>query len=165
VIEDNSPRSALAAYPIHSLDRRHAASCAAIHATSFGTPWGLADFEAFFGAKEAIAHGAAVSAGKEIAGFVLSRAAADEAEILTIAVAPTHRRLGLARALLRIHCESLAASGTKTLFLEVELTNLAARALYASSGFMPVGERKNYYRAGGSDALVLRLDLSHLGPS
>jgi ribosomal-protein-alanine N-acetyltransferase len=88
-------------------------------------------------------------------GFVLARVAADEAEILTLAVLPAVRRGGVARALLRRAVAAAADAGAASLFLEVAEGNAAARALYAAEGFCPVGRRRRYY-PGGGDALVLR---------
>jgi ribosomal-protein-alanine N-acetyltransferase len=92
-------------------------------------------------------------------GFVLARVAADEAEILTLAVVPEARRTGLGGALL---AEAMAASvlrGARAMFLEVSEANQAARALYGAAGFAEVGRRRRYY-ADGSDALVLRRGFS-----
>jgi ribosomal-protein-alanine N-acetyltransferase len=88
-------------------------------------------------------------------GFVLARVAADEAEILTLAVMPAARRGGLARGLLRRAMQEAAEAGAASLFLEVAADNAAARALYADEGFCRVGQRLRYY-PGGGDALVLR---------
>jgi ribosomal-protein-alanine N-acetyltransferase len=94
----------------------------------------------------------------EGAGFVLARVAADEAEILTLAVAPEARRRGHAGALLAGAMAAAAAHGAVTMFLEVSEHNLAARALYAMAGFAEAGRRRRYY-ADGADALVLRSSL------
>ena len=90
-------------------------------------------------------------------GFVLVRAVADEAEILTLAVAPTHRQRGIAAALLREAITVLRPGGTKTLFLEVAADNTAALALYAGAGFSPSGRRVGYYARdeGNVDALMM----------
>jgi ribosomal-protein-alanine N-acetyltransferase len=95
-------------------------------------------------------------------GMVLARVTAGEAEILTIAVMPAARRLGLGRALLRSAIEHAAKRGASEMFLEVAITNGAARALYAAERFTQVGRRRGYY-PGGGDALILRADLSHPG--
>jgi len=87
-------------------------------------------------------------------GFVLARMAADQAEILTIAVQPAAQRTGLGRLLLRAVMAEAHARGAKKLFLEVAPENAAARALYAGFGFIQVGHRAHYYPDGG-DALVL----------
>ncbi|WP_419895864.1 ribosomal protein S18-alanine N-acetyltransferase [Roseomonas sp. USHLN139] len=93
------------------------------------------------------------------AGFILARVAADEAEILTLAVHPAARRQGLAMALLETTALAAAARGAAALFLEVSAGNAAAQALYAAAGFAEVGRRRRYY-PDGSDALVLKLDLA-----
>jgi ribosomal-protein-alanine N-acetyltransferase len=89
------------------------------------------------------------------AGFVLARVAADEAEILTLAVIPTARRQGHAGALLAGAMAAALLRGAGTMFLEVSDLNGAARALYARAGFAEAGQRRRYY-ADGSDALILR---------
>lgn len=97
-------------------------------------------------------------------GFALGRVAADEAEVLTIAVRPEVRRRGHARALLRALMATAAARGARALFLEVSEPNDAARALYAALGAEQVGRRPRYYH-DGSAALVLRLALAPIPPS
>jgi ribosomal-protein-alanine N-acetyltransferase len=87
-------------------------------------------------------------------GFVLARAAADEIEVLLVAVATSMRRLGIARALLaRAFAE---ARGARVAHLEVRASNHAAIALYEDLGFVATGRRPRYY-AGGEDALSMRL--------
>lgn len=87
-------------------------------------------------------------------GMVLARVAADQAEILALAVAPGARRAGRGGALLA-EAERLAARrGARQMFLEVAEGNAAARALYARAGYRPLGRRRAYY-ASGEDALVL----------
>jgi ribosomal-protein-alanine N-acetyltransferase len=89
--------------------------------------------------------------------------AADEAEILSIAVAPDHRGRGLSRELLLTHLGHLAGRGIRTVFLEVEENNQPARRLYARAGFAVTGRRERYYReANGQqlNALLMRRDLS-----
>jgi ribosomal-protein-alanine N-acetyltransferase len=93
------------------------------------------------------------------AGFVLARVAADEAEILTLAVAPEARRQGHGGALLAAAMVQAAAHGAAAMFLDVSERNAAARALYAAAGFTEAGRRRRYY-ADGADALVLRRALS-----
>jgi ribosomal-protein-alanine N-acetyltransferase len=93
------------------------------------------------------------------AGFVLARALAGEAEILTLAVLPEARRQGIGRALLAAAMDDAAARGAASLFLEVCESNSAARALYEGFGAHEVGRRRAYYPNGGN-ALVLRIALS-----
>jgi ribosomal-protein-alanine N-acetyltransferase len=103
-----------------------------------------------------------VSSQNNPMGFVLFRKAADEAEILTICTRPTFRRKGHGKLLMQ-HFESvLKKDGVKSLFIEVAVSNHAALALYASSGFKKAGTRKNYYELGNGkreDALIMRKGL------
>jgi [ribosomal protein S18]-alanine N-acetyltransferase len=91
-------------------------------------------------------------------GLILLRAAADEAEILTLAVVPTVRRGGLGHVLLLRATDMAAALGARAVFLEVSVANIAAQQLYTKAGFVQAGRRRQYY-SDRSDALVLRLDL------
>ncbi|MGH6794067.1 MAG: ribosomal protein S18-alanine N-acetyltransferase [Methylocella sp.] len=154
--------SSRAAPCIRPIGAERSAECAAIHAVSFAYPWQEADFEQLFAASGTVADGAIEAKEEHLAGFVLSRVIAGEAEILTIAVAPEWRRRGIATSLLTPHMAGLAAIRVDRLFLEVDAENSAACALYANFGFEQVGERKAYYRTAGArsaGALVMRRDL------
>lgn len=100
----------------------------------------------------------AEAAGQGIAGYVVALDAADEGEILNLAVAPDGRRNGLGRALVEQVLEALMARGVRQVYLEVRESNAPARGLYAAQGFKEVGRRKEYYRRPVEDAVVLRLD-------
>ena len=92
-------------------------------------------------------------------GFLLARAASDEAEILTLAVDPAHRRQGIARDLVTCALGACPDLGAARLFLEVAADNPAALALYDSLGFAEIGRRKRYYprpNAAAVDAVVMR---------
>lgn len=144
------------------LDTTHAEDCAAVHAESFSYAWPAADLEALLLAPTTYADGA-FGKGGEMLGFILSRRAADEAEILTIAVRPRRRGQGIASGLMKANMAQLQAGGAKSWFLEVEAQNTAALALYARFGFEKVGERKSYYKKPDGDAalaLVLRRSLA-----
>jgi len=95
-------------------------------------------------------------------GFVLFRLAADEAEILTIGVAPGRRRKGLAGRLLQAAIERAGQAGASRMFLEVAHDNTAARAFYEKAGFVMGGRRPGYYdRPGGkTDALVYCFEIT-----
>ncbi len=92
------------------------------------------------------------------AGFILYSLAADEGEILTVAVLPERRRRGIGRRLLGAAMAELGMRGVQRIFLDVDARNHAAVALYRQAGFARVGLRKGYYRQpDGSrrDALML----------
>jgi [ribosomal protein S18]-alanine N-acetyltransferase len=133
-----------------------AAAIAALHKISFQRGWGDDEIYRLLTDKAVIAH-RAVTGGTMI-GFILSRMAAGEAEILSVAIAPRQRGRGLARPLLDLHLRRLAGLGTRAVFLEVDESNAPARALYRRAGFRDVGRRQSYYQSGAS-ALVLRRDL------
>ena len=140
-----------------------AADCARIHASGFAYPWAQSEFESLIGAPNAVGTAALDPANARLRGFALSRLAADEAEVLTIAVDSSLRRGGVGRDLLRAHLAQVAAAGAARIFLEVDEHNAAALALYARFGFEKIGERKGYYkRPDGrpAAALVMRRDLS-----
>lgn len=91
-------------------------------------------------------------------GFIMGRAVLDEAELLTLAVAPQAQRRGLGRQLLAAFEDEARARGAATAFLEVAEPNTAARALYASAGYAQTGRRPRYYTGPGGltqDALIL----------
>ncbi|MDQ7260372.1 GNAT family N-acetyltransferase [Paracoccus sp. PS-1] len=90
--------------------------------------------------------------------FLLGRSVADEAELLTLAVAPEARRRGLASALLAEFAATSRMRGAHEAFLEVASDNAAATALYAGAGWEIAGNRRNYY-APGVDALLMRRTL------
>jgi ribosomal-protein-alanine N-acetyltransferase len=94
----------------------------------------------------------------ERGGMLLGRVTVDEAEVLTLAVAPHARRQGIARSLLEAACEETRLRGGRTIFLEVADGNVPARQLYARFGFAEVGRRHRYY-SDLSDALVLRMNI------
>jgi [ribosomal protein S18]-alanine N-acetyltransferase len=139
---------------------RDAHAMAKLHAVSFRRGWSDGEFERLLIERNVVAHRA--SRGRIIDGFILSRIAAGEAEILSVAVAQAQRGRGLARALLNLHLRRLAGLGARAVFLEVDEDNAPARRLYERAGFREVGRRTGYYqRADGNAAaaLVLRRDL------
>ena len=140
---------------------RDAPRLAQLHAASFHRGWGEDEFETMLTERNTLVQ--RLRLGRKMVGFAVSRMAADEAEILSIAIAPSHRGRKLSHALLLTHLRHLAGRGIKTVFLEVEENNQPARRLYDSSGFVESGRRARYYRQPDGeqlDALMMRRDLS-----
>lgn len=79
-------------------------------------------------------------------GALLAQTVAPEAEILTVAVAPAHRRKGIARGLVEKLFRHEKAWQLEKVFLEVATDNAPALALYTLLGFVEVGQRPDYYR-------------------
>lgn len=155
-------RGLIGAAPLSFVDARLADAPAfcTLHAAGFRRGWSEDEMEGLLRDPQVLSHRAA--RGRKTVGFVLSRRAADEAEILSIAVAARQRGGGVARGLLQHHMRRLAGLGAKALFLEVEEANAPARALYRRAGFIEVGRRPSYYASGKEPvaALVLRRDLT-----
>ena len=95
-----------------------------------------------------------------VSGHIGVKLVADEAHVMTLAVRPERRRRGFARALIEAALINPASAGARRVHLEVRPSNLAARALYGSLGFVRTGVRPGYY--GDEDALLLTLDLDAL---
>jgi ribosomal-protein-alanine N-acetyltransferase len=134
----------------------HAPVLAALHASSFPPreAWEAAFFTqqlGFSGSFALIADGGA--------GMILVRVAADEAEVLSLAVHPAQRRCGVGRLLLEEAAAEAARRGAAAVYLEVSDRNDAARRLYMSAGFEEVGRRLRYYD-DGADALLMRRSLA-----
>jgi ribosomal-protein-alanine N-acetyltransferase len=95
-----------------------------------------------------------------LAGYGVCRRAADEGEILNLAVAAGARRHGAGRALARTMVAWLEGQGVRRVFLEVRRSNAPAIALYQALGFRITGTRRGYYAGPREDALVMELELA-----
>jgi ribosomal-protein-alanine N-acetyltransferase len=94
-------------------------------------------------------------------GFSLSRTVMDEAELLLLAVIPSHHREGIGNLLLDDFMHRARASGVSRVHLEVRDGNPAVE-MYLHAGFTPVGRRSKYYHARNGtrfDALTLAQEL------
>jgi len=139
-----------------------ARACAEIHAADFAYPWSEDEMARLIVDPSTIPLGALDPVTGALRGFAIVRLAADEAEILTIAVAAWWRKRGVGRAILLDATRRAAAAGARAMFLEVDEANAAALALYRRLGFVQVGERPGYSRrkdGSRARALVLRRDL------
>jgi ribosomal-protein-alanine N-acetyltransferase len=136
---------------------------AAVHAIEqrvFGDPWSVRDF------RESVTSGATflvAETNEGVVGYVVALDAADEGEILNLAVAADGRRLGIGRALVEAVLTALAERGVQVVYLEVRESNTAARALYGAHGFIEVGRRGQYYRRPVEDAIILRAAIVAVG--
>jgi len=139
---------------------RDTAALADLHARSFQRGWSESEFETLLAEANTLAHNARV--GRSVVGFIISRMAAGEAEILSVAVADSQRHRGVGTMLLRHHLGSLMGIGVRAVFLEVDEINGPALRLYRRAGFIEVARRPGYYPQNGgrqTAALVMRRDL------
>jgi ribosomal-protein-alanine N-acetyltransferase len=139
-----------------------------VHAEAFSRTWSADDFAALLTGEGVFAialRRRSPFGARSLVGFVLVRAAADEAEILTIAVRGGARRRGHGRRLMDEALRRLYRDRVAACFLEVDRGNAAAVSLYRALGFAVVAERPRYYAAppsggaGAGAALVMRLQL------
>ncbi|HEX2127740.1 MAG TPA: ribosomal protein S18-alanine N-acetyltransferase [Solirubrobacterales bacterium] len=126
----------------------------AIERRSFGTPWSLAMFVLELSKPSGIC--LCVSSGDSIAGYLVCSRYADVWHLMNIAVAPDHRRRGIATLLMESLFEQAGEDARFT--LEVRTSNSAAIAMYERFGFRPSGHRRRYYHDNGEDALVMWLE-------
>ncbi|MGE3992760.1 GNAT family N-acetyltransferase [Pseudorhodoplanes sp.] len=126
---------------------RDVAAIARLHGASFRRGWSDGEIEGMLLDRNVLAHRAMI--GRNLAGFIISRMAADEAEILSVAVAESYRGRAIARTLLRHHLGRLAGLGIQSVFLEVDEGNVSALRLYRRAGFVEVGRRAAYYPKDG----------------
>ena len=150
---------------VEGLSTAHADALSALHRDAFRRNWSVEDFVSLMSEPTVFALGVhlrPILGPSRLVAFVLVRFTADEAEILTIAVDPRHRRRGYGRLLMEDVTRRLYRERISALFLEVERSNAAAVGLYRSLGFDVSGERRNYYsvpREGDGTALVMRLQV------
>lgn len=152
---DNCGRAKIEMQPVH-LAAPMAAAISYLHAACFPHPWSEEDFSALINDDDVFGH--VIERDGALVGCILLRQAGDEAEILTLAVAPYHRRCGVASKLMEAgHTEAQTRSITSIL-LEVARSNVGAHALYTRFSYKHVGIRKAYYRrekGKTEDALVM----------
>ncbi len=140
------------------------ATVAAIEAEAHVAPWSEGNF------RDALSAGYAAIVAEEddaIVAYGVMMLAPGEAQLLNLTVVPRSRRRGIGRLLLRRFVDDALDRGADQCFLEVRVSNIAATALYAREGFVPVARRAGYYPsaypgAPREDALVLRLALREL---
>lgn len=139
-----------------------AAEISALHARLFQPAWDEAAIAALLEHPASTSLVAVAGDPKIAVGFVIGQLAADEAEIISVGVAPDWQRAGLGKLLVEGLARAAKRGEANRLFLEVAADNAAALALYRRLGFAEVGRRARYYeRSGGDsvDALVLSLTL------
>lgn len=156
---DAMRRRAFVIEPIESLDAKEAAR---VHALRFVKPWSKEDIQGLLSQSPVFGFIAREEGHPKspTAGFVLARLAADEAEILTIAVDTNLQRQGIGHRLMDATLRHLHGERAQALFLEVDEGNQAAIGLYKRLGFVTVGKRPGYYTSGTtrSSALTMRRD-------
>ena len=136
----------------------NAAELAKIHGASFSyapRPWTAEEFESLLTSPN-------IKLFEKTGGFAIFRFAGPEAELLTIAVDPAHRRQGIAKKLMLMGHESAKSAGVEEVFLEVSQENPHATSLYEQFGYEVRAIRENYYSGPNGqkiNGLVMRCAL------
>jgi [ribosomal protein S18]-alanine N-acetyltransferase len=127
----------------------------AIERRAFPTPWSLAMFVLELSKPSGVCLAAIAGddGGGEIVGYLICSRYADVWHLMNIAVDPSRRRHGYARALLEEMLERAGPDQPYT--LEVRTSNAPAIALYERFGFRSSGTRPRYYHDTGEDAVIM----------
>lgn len=128
-----------------------------IERVSFTAPWSRRSFENLL-KRDDTSLWAAVASGA-VVGYAIVWYVAAEAELGNLAVAPEWRQRGLGARLLEFAIERARERRVERMYLEVRVSNAAARALYEKHGFSQVAVRRRYYRSPVEDARVMCLEL------
>lgn len=112
------------------------------------SPWNKAQIQADLSKENT--HYFFVYAGQETVGFLALQELGEEWEVTNLAVKKKYQRQGFASQLL----EKLTVK-SEPIYLEVRISNLAARSLYKKYGFEEVGQRKQYYHNPTEDAVIM----------
>lgn len=154
----SGPRIDDGAFTLRPATAADAARLAALHVPCFPEdPWPATAMSTLLESPGVLGLIADGDGGGQARGFILCRLAADEGEVLTLAVLPAARRRGVGSLLLGGALAWARGYGVVKLFLEVAEDNSAARALYGAAGFTPVGRRPGYYRRGVTAVAALVL--------
>ncbi len=140
----------------------YAEAFAELHASLFQQAWDAASFRELLSHPGATSFLARAGSPPEVAGFIVGRLVADEAEILTLGVRKEWQRLGIGRQLVEALARAAKKADVHRLYLEVSVTNGPALLLYKRLGFEEAGRRKGYYERVGAppeDAINLSLAL------
>lgn len=152
-------------FEIVSMEYGDCADVSELHGQRFSHGWADGEFSGLLSQNSVfgvVARQTNAFFSKPLGGFVLSREAGGEAEILTLAVSEKFGRSGLGWRLMQAAMREASMRGAETMFLEVDGANASAIGLYRKLGFETVAERRAYYTdkdGKKSTALVMRRDL------
>lgn len=138
---------------IRTMSERDSSAVWELEKKCFSVPWSEESIRAMF-SEEGYWNLTARDDGS-LVGYIGMKAVLDEADITNVAVDPDRRRQGIGKMLLRELLAKAGDMGIRRIFLEVRVSNTAARALYEQAGFRTVDVRKNYYEKPKEDAYIM----------
>ncbi len=128
-----------------------------IECRSFEQPYSREIFEQELKIK--VANLWVVTCGKQIVGYIDFWLVQDEMELISIAVHPRHKRVGIGEMLMHEMIRYAHQSSVAFIYLDVRVSNQAAQRLYGKFGFKRVGVRKRYYSDNREDAIIMKKEL------
>jgi [ribosomal protein S18]-alanine N-acetyltransferase len=143
---------------LRRLEMRDLNAIEGIERASYPTPWSRSMFASELAKPSSICLGAFDLETDELAGYLVISRYVDAWHVMNVAVAPVHRRQGIATTLLERLFEVTAGRGRRGYTLEVRVSNVGAVALYGRLGFKPRGVRRGYYTDNREDALIMWKD-------
>ena len=143
---------------LRRLEMRDLNAIERIERASYPTPWSRSMFASELAKPSSICLGAFDLDTDELAGYLVISRYVDAWHVMNVAVAPEHRRQGIATTLLERLFELTAGRGHRGYTLEVRVSNVGAVALYGRLGFKPRGVRRGYYTDNREDALIMWKD-------
>ena len=142
---------------IRDLSTRDLGAIERIERRSYATPWSRSMFASELAKPTSICVGAFSAEGLLVGYLIISRYV-DAWHVMNIAVAPSHRRRGIARGLMERLFELTARDARRGYTLEVRVSNDGAIQLYEALGFRARGIRRGYYTDNREDALIMWRD-------
>ena len=139
---------------IVKMEQRHIAQIAALERECFSLPWDEASVASEL--ENPLSLWLVAEEDGALLGYVGSQTVLGESDMMNLAVWPHCRRRHIGRALVEALCEALKAAESHCLTLEVRASNEAAKALYASLGFVHIATRPRYYSRPTEDAALYR---------
>ena len=143
---------------LRRLELRDLAAIERIERDSYPTPWSRSMFAGEIAKPSSLSLGAFEPATAELLGYLVISRYVDAWHVMNVAVAPEHRRRGIARTLLDHLFEQTAGDGRRGYTLEVRVSNVGAIKLYEALGFRTRGVRRGYYTDNREDALIMWRD-------
>lgn len=138
---------------IRTMSERDSSAVWELEKKCFSVPWSEESIHAMFSEKGY--WNLTARDDGSLVGYIGMKAVLDEADITNVAVDPNRRRQGIGKMLLRGLLAKAGELRIRRIFLEVRVSNTAARALYEQAGFRTVDVRKNYYEKPKEDAYIM----------
>ena len=143
---------------LRRLELRDLAEIEEIERSSYPTPWSRSMFASELAKPSSLCLGAFEADTGRLIGYLIISRYVDAWHVMNVAVAPGHRRRGIASLLLNRLFELTAGRSRRGYTLEVRVSNTGAIKLYEELGFRPRGVRRGYYTDNREDALIMWKD-------